>query len=154
DFAKKLLSSALYQHAHRASDAIFARRRPDRNWANIRTQALKDLDKAKRHDAALPDIYLLEAKLQGELPNGDPKAAVAAVSEAITLLKARDEPKQLSKAYVQRGRYLDDVDRKLSDFEAAVKADPSNVDAGKGLVVLYSQRGDTEKAVATLQELV
>jgi tetratricopeptide (TPR) repeat protein len=154
DFAKKLLSATLYQHAHRSTDAIFSRRRPDRNWRTIRDQALKDLAKAKKYDPTLPDVYLLEAKLQGELPMGDQQAAIAAVSEAIDVLKARDEPKQLAKAYMQRGRYVEDRDRKLADFEAAVKADPTNAEAGQGVALLYIQKGDNEKAVASLQKLV
>jgi tetratricopeptide (TPR) repeat protein len=70
------------------------------------------------------------------------------------LLIARDDPKQLSKAYVLRAQIVEDNDRKLADFEAAAKADPSNAEAGQALAVLYIQKGDNEKAVATLQSLL
>lgn len=151
-FAKKLLAATLYQHAKRASDAIFERRRPDPRWAAIRDQALKDLQKAKQYDDSLPDVYLLEARLQAELPRGDRQAAFAALDKAIALLK--DDPRQLSKAYVLRGRYQEDARQKLADFERAAQADPNNVEAGQGLAILYLQKGENDKAVAILQKLV
>src|SRR5207253_3611920 len=76
DFAKKLLAAALFQHANRSAEAIFERRRPDPRWKAIRDQSLRDLEKAKKYDPTLPDIFLLEAKFQ-VLPGGDRKAAVA-----------------------------------------------------------------------------
>jgi tetratricopeptide (TPR) repeat protein len=151
-FAKKLLAATLYQHAKRASDAIFERRRPDPRWAAIREQALKNLQKAKQYDDSLPDVYLLEARLQAELPRGDRQAAMAALDRAIALLK--DNPPQLSKAYVLRGRYHEDAKQKLADFEKAAQADPKNIEAGQGLALLYLQNGENEKAVAILQKLV
>lgn len=154
EFANKLLASTYYQHANRTADALFERRRRDSRTGTIRDQALKDLGKAKKYDPTLTDIYLLEAKLHAVQPGQDLKAAAAAASEAITLLTARDEPKQLSNAYVLRAQLTEDRDRKLADFEAAAKADPSNTDAGQALAVLYIQRGETEKAVATLQKLL
>jgi tetratricopeptide (TPR) repeat protein len=153
EFAKKLLASALYQHANRSVESLVERGRRNPRMATIRTQALKDLDKAKKHDPTLPDIYLLEAKLQA-LPGGDLKAAGTAASEAIKLLTAKDDPKQLSKAYILRAQLTEDKERKLADFDNAVQADPSNADAGQALALLYIQKGENEKAVATLQKLL
>jgi tetratricopeptide (TPR) repeat protein len=156
-FAKQLLAATLYQHANRACSAIFERDRPAREWRAIRQSALKNLEKAKRHDAKLPDVYLLEARLQAELPQGDTKAAADALDEAIKILRAKDDPKQLAKAYVLRGKLNEDQDRKLADFEAAVKADPTSTDARQARALLYLQKGGDEnnqKAVADLQALV
>jgi tetratricopeptide (TPR) repeat protein len=154
EFAKKLLAATLYQHARRSTESIFERgRRLRSNLPAIRQQSLKDLEKAKRYDAALPDIYILEAKLQA-LPGGDLKAAGEAAGEAIKLLATKDDPKQLSKAYILRAQVTDDKERKLADFEAAAKADPTNTDAGQALAALYMENGETEKAVATLQKLL
>jgi tetratricopeptide (TPR) repeat protein len=154
EFAKKLLAATLYQHANRAVESLVERggRRNSRLPA-IRTQALKDLEKAKKHDATLPDVYLLEAKLQA-LPGGDLRAAVSSASEAIKLLARKDDPKQLSKAYILRAQLTENKERKLADFDAAVKADPGNSDAGQALALLYIQNGENEKAVATLQKLL
>jgi len=153
-FAKQLLAATLYQHANRACSAIFERDRPAAQWQLIRQSALKDLEKAKRYDATLPDVYLLEARLQAELPRGDNKAAASALDEAIKLLRGKDDPKQLAKAYVLRGKLNEDEERKLADFEAAVKADPTNTDAWQARAFLYLQKGDNEKAVADLQKLI
>jgi tetratricopeptide (TPR) repeat protein len=153
EFAKKLLAATLYQHANRSAESIFQRRRPDPRLTTIRQQALKDLDKAKAHDPDLPDIYLLEARLQA-LPGGDLKAAGDAAGKAITLFQKKDDPKQLSKAYILRAQLTEDKERKLADFELAVTADPSNTDAGQALALLYSEANQNDKAVATLQKLV
>jgi tetratricopeptide (TPR) repeat protein len=153
-FAKKLLASTLYQHANRTVEALAGRRQRGTRLATIREQALKDLEKAKRYDATLIDIYLLEARLQALMPGGDLKAAADTASEAIQLLTARDDPKQLSKAYVLRAQIVEDKEQKLADFEAAAKADPTNTDAGQALALLYIEKGDNDKAVEMLKRLL
>ncbi len=152
-FAKQMLAAALYQHANRSAESIIERGRRNPRAGAIRTQALKDLEKAKKYDPTLPDIFLLEARLQAT-QGGDLKAAAAAASEAIKLLTGKDDAKQLSKAYILRAQLTEDADRKLADFDAAVDADPSNTDAGQALALLYIQKGENEKAVATLQKLL
>jgi tetratricopeptide (TPR) repeat protein len=155
EFAKKLLSATLYQHANRSAEAIFERRRRDPRTQTIRDQSLKDLEKAKKYDPALPDIYFLEAKLRAiPGPGSDLKAAADAAGEAINLLKTKDDPKQLSKAYILRAQLTEDKDRKLTDFENAVKADPTNTDAGLALAELYLTQNENEKAVSLLQKLL
>lgn len=152
EFAKKMLAAALFQHANRSAESIIERGRRNPRTGTIRTQALKDLEKAKKYDSTLTDIFLLEARLQA-MQGGDIKAATNAASEAIRLLAGRDDPKQLAKAYILRAQLTEDKDGKLADFESAAAADPSNNEAGQALAVLYSQKGDNEKAVATLQKL-
>ena len=154
-FAKQLLGATLYQHANRSVESVLGGRRGggrDPRLDAIRTQALKDLEKAKRYDATLADIYLLEARLQA-LPRGDLKAAAAAASEAIKVLAAKDDPKQLSRAYILRAQLTEDKERKLGDFELAFKTDPSNSDAGLALALLYGESNQHEKAVEALQKL-
>src|SRR4029453_1786909 len=114
EFAKKMLGATYYQHADRAAKSINQGTSGQRLMA-IRQQGLKDLEKAKRNDPNLPDIYLLEAKLQA-LPGGDDKAVATAVDEAIRLLKAKDDVKELAKAYVLRTELTDDNEKKLADF--------------------------------------
>jgi tetratricopeptide (TPR) repeat protein len=115
--------------------------------------ALRDIDKAKTHDPKLPDIYLLETKLQ-VLPGGDEKAAQTAIDEAVKLLKAADDVKQLAKALILRAAMSKDKDQQLADFDAAVKADPENADAWQGRALIYLERGESEKAIADLEKLV
>jgi tetratricopeptide (TPR) repeat protein len=153
-FAKQLLAAALYQHANRSCAAIFERDQPAAQWRAIRQSALKNLERASRYDPTLPDVYFLEARLQAELPDGDRKAAATALDEAIKLLRAKDQLKQLSKAYVLRGKLQEEQDRKLADFELAVKADPTNTEAWQARAFVYLQKGDNEKAVADLLKLI
>ena len=153
EFAKQMLAATLFQHANRSAEAIFGQSPPSRRWPLIRELALKDLDKAKSHDPKLPDVYMLEAKLQA-LPAGDEKKAKAAVDEAVKLLTAADSVKQLSQALVIRAALSDDKDLQLADFDAAVKADPDNADAWQGRALIYLERGESEKAIADLEKLV
>jgi tetratricopeptide (TPR) repeat protein len=155
EFAKKLLAATLYQHANRNAESIIERRRRGGQFQTIRQQSLKDLEKAKKHDPTLPDIYTLEAKLYVlPGPGSDLKAAETAASEAINLLKTKNDAKQLSKAYILRAQITEDKDRKLADFDAAAKADPSNSEAAQAVALLYIQKGEHEKAVASLQKLL
>ncbi len=153
EFARQILAATLYQHANRLSAAIFEQTPPSPRWPLVRQFALKDLEKAKGHDPKLPDVYLLEAKLQ-ILPGGDEKAAMTAIDEAVKLLKAADEVQQLAKALVLRAAMTEDLDKKLADFDAAVKADSDNHEAWQGRALVYLEKGDSEKAIADLTRLV
>jgi tetratricopeptide (TPR) repeat protein len=153
EFAKKLLGATLFQHANRHAASVFEQSPPDPRWDTIRRQALKDLEKAKKYDPELPDIYILEAKFQA-LPRGDKAVADAALATAIKLYKAKDEPKELAKAYILRAQLEDDDEKKLADFEAALQADPMSNEARQGRALMYLQKGDDEKAVAELLKLV
>lgn len=152
-FAKKMLAATLFQHANRLSAAIFEQQPPSPRWPLVRQYALKDLEKAKTHDPKLPDIYLLTAKLQ-ILPGGDAKAATDAADEAVRLLKEKDQPEDLAKAYVLRAALTEDNDKKLEDFNAAIEADESNIQAWQGRALVYLEKGENEKAVADLTKLV
>jgi tetratricopeptide (TPR) repeat protein len=152
-FAKQMLSATLFQNATRRAAGIFEQSPPSPRWVQLRTKALNDIAKAKGYDAKLPDLYLLEAKLN-VLPGGDMKAAQAAIDEAITLLKDKDDPTNLAKAYLLRAVMTEDDEKKLADFDAAVKADPNNVEAWQGRALMYLEQGESEKAVADLKSLV
>jgi tetratricopeptide (TPR) repeat protein len=152
-FAKQVLAATLFQHANRSAQAIFEVTPPSPRWPRVRSAALESLSKAKTYDPKLPDVYLLEAKLQ-ILPGGDQKAAHAAIDEAVKLLKEADEVKQLAKALVLRAAMTDDKDKQLADFDAAIKADPENSEALQGRGLIYLERGESERAIADLKALV
>lgn len=152
-FAKQLISSSLYQHATRLVGAIFEQSPPSPRWPVARQQALKDIAKAKSYDATLPDLFLLEAKLN-VLPGGDMKAAQAAIDEAVKLLKEKDNPQDYAKALLLRAAMSEDDDKKLADFDAAIEADPQNAEAWQGRAMIYLEKGESEKAVADLKALV
>lgn len=151
--AKQILAASLFQHASRHAAAIFEQSPPSRQWPLLRQYALRDIDKAKRYDPSLPDLYLLEAKLQ-VLPGGDEKAAASAIDEAVKILQTKDDGKQLAQALVLRAAMTDDNDKKLDDYNAAIKADPNSTEAWQARALLYIEKGDSEKAVADLTKLV
>ncbi len=149
--AHELAAATLYQHAERSAKAVLE---PPRNpsWQLVRQIALKNLEKAKKHNPKLPDVYLLIARLNAEVQGGDEKAANDAIDEAIKLLK--DNPPELSKAYILKGRMLENKDAKLENFDLAVKADPKNVQARQGRALLYSEKGENDKALDDLTQLL
>jgi tetratricopeptide (TPR) repeat protein len=153
EFAKKLLGATLFQHADKSSKSVFEQVPPSRNWRAIRDLGMKNLAKAKMYDPTLPDIYLLEAKFQA-LPGGQEGAALASLDEAIKLLKPLDQPKQLADAYVLRAQFVDQNDRKLADFEEALKADPRHIAARQGRALILLELGENEKAIADLLKLL
>src|SRR5688500_7298696 len=73
EFAKQLVAATLYQHANRLSAAIFDQSPPTPRWRFVRQQAMKDLEKAQKFDATIPDVPLLIARLQA-LPEGDERS--------------------------------------------------------------------------------
>ncbi|WP_254507785.1 tetratricopeptide repeat protein [Anatilimnocola floriformis] len=154
EFAKQLLGATLFQHAKQLSDAIFEENPPSPRWAFIRKKALEDLERARKHDPKLPDTFLLIARLQAELPDGDDKAASEAIDEAVKILKAGNDNKRLSKALVLRAKMNKDEDAKFADFDAAAKADSTNFDALQARAILYIEKGDNEKATADLKAAV
>ena len=153
EFAHKMAAATLYQHAERSAKAVLE---PPRNfqWQLVRQIALKNLDKAKKHDPKLPDVYLLVARLHAEVQDGDEKVAKENIDEAIKLLKGKDNPTELAKAYILRGRMVDDLDAKFENFDAAVKADPNNVLALQARAIVYIQKGENEKSLADLTKLL
>jgi len=150
-FAHKMAAATLYQHAERSAKAVLEVPR-NFQWQLVRQIALKNLDRAKKHDPKLPDVYLLVARLHAEVQDGDEKVAKENIDEAIKLLK--DHPAELAKAYILRGRMVDDLDAKLENFDAAVKADPNNVLALQARAIVYIQKGENEKSLADLTKLL
>ena len=150
-FAQKLISSTLLEHAKRITVTIFERQPPDPRWQTLQKNALRDLDKALKHDTSSAEIYSLRAKLHA-LPGGDRGEGVKSASEAVKLLK--DDPEALAGALLLRGRLRDDPEQQLADFNAAVKADPKNVEAWQTRALYFLSQGDNDKAIADFQQLL
>jgi tetratricopeptide (TPR) repeat protein len=153
EFAKKLLAATLYQHADRSSKSVFEQIPPTRNWRSIRDLGMKNLAKAKLHDPTLPDVYILEAKFQA-LPGGEREEAIASLNEAIKLLAKLDQPKQLADCYVLRAQFVEGDERKLADYELALKTDPKHIAARQGRALIYLNQNEHEKAIADLMKLL
>jgi tetratricopeptide (TPR) repeat protein len=154
EFANQLLGATYFRRAKQLTAAIFEQVPPSQKWQFIRKTSLAYLEKAQKYDPKLPDSYLLIARLQAELPMGDLKAASDAIDEAVKLLKDKDDSKRLAQALVLRARMNEDEDAKFADFDAAVKADPTNADALQARARMYQDKGQNEKAIADLKAAV
>lgn len=150
-FAKKLLSSVLFDHAQRLCDAIFKQTPPDRRWQFIRQVAMRDLERAITHAPDLVDAQLLIVKLQ-LLPGGDVKVAKKAIDAASKLLD--DDKPQLAKVMVMRGQLTEDADEQLADYNAALEADPRCAEALQARATIYMNRNESAKAVDDLLKLL
>jgi tetratricopeptide (TPR) repeat protein len=150
-FANKLLSSVLIEHANRLCDAIFKQNPPDRRWPFIRQVALRDLERALAIDPKATEARTLYIKLQ-ILPGGDPKKANESIEEAIKLLG--DDKPNLAKLYVLRAQLTDDEAKQLHDYDAALKADPKCVEALQGRAGIYVNKNENDKAVEDLLKLL
>ena len=126
-FAKQLMTSTLYERADRLVQSL-AEGGMTLAWEQRRQQALKSLEKGVE---VLPDdgpSHLLLAEVH-QLPGGDAEKGRAAAEKAITLFA--DNPPRRAEAYVARAAYLDDADKRLEDYAAALRDDPLNLEARK-----------------------
>jgi tetratricopeptide (TPR) repeat protein len=149
--AKQLLVAALWQHASRLSSAVLEQPFVDPRQETIRRMAMRDLAKLVQNDDKFADAHLLQAKLQA-LQGGDRAAAMKSIERAIELFK--DNAKQRSSALIVRAQLQQDATKRDADFDAAVEADPTNVEAWKARAAYHLVRGEREKAVKDFDELL
>ena len=152
EFAKKLLAATLYQHANRSSEPLFERRRRDPR-GTIRDQSLKDLEKAKRYDPTLPDIYMLEAKLRA-LPGGDLKAACRGRDRGDQAVQDEGRSEAAWQGVYPAGSVDGRRRPQAGRFRRGREGRSKQFRRRAGDGPLVHQKGDNEKAVATLQKLL
>ena len=150
-FAKQLLSSTLYQHAHRLTQPIFEQMPPDRRWPLLRQFALRDLERVIEVDPAMGEAHLLIARLHA-LPGGERSRAQEAAEAAVAALE--NEPRQQAAALVVRAELRDEVEQRLEDFDLALQRDPGNADAWQGRALTYMEQGEMDKAIEDLHQLL
>lgn len=148
-FAKKMLGSIQLQRGQGLAGAMVRLR--GRQQLQVKSEALRALNDAVKHDPELAEAYLLIAQLN-LLPDGDLKAIKKATTAAIELYD--DEPVQQSKAYLLRAVTQDDSQKKLDDLNAAIEANPKNTDAWRERAGARLEKGDIDGAVADLQEVL
>lgn len=150
-FAKKMLASVLLQRSQKMAGLMLQAR--GRRALALRDDVLDGLDEAVEYDPKLIEAHLMIARLNlGLMELGlpaDKQAIVDATTAAIELLE--DDPVELSAALVLRAMTEDDVDKKLADLDAAIKADPENLAAYRERSELRLQQDDVEGAIADLQ---
>lgn len=148
-FAKKMLGSIQLQRGQGLAGAMVRLR--GRRQIQIKSEALRALADAVKHDPELAEAHMLIAQLN-LLPDGDTEAIQKATTAAIGLYQ--DDPQELSKAYLLRAVTQEDTDKKVADLNAAIKANPKNTDALRERAGARLQAGDVDGAVTDLQEVL
>ena len=145
-FAKKMLGSVLLQQSQQYASGMMQAR--GRRQLELRDKALSKLEEAVANDPALVEAYLLIARLN-LLPGGDKASITFATSKAIELLE--DDPVEQSSALVLRALTQEDDEKKMADLDAAVQADPTNLEAFQARAALRLQLNDVEGAITDLE---
>ena len=148
-FARKMLGSVQFQRGQGLAAAMMRAR--GRSQIQLRNEALRTLENAVENDPTLVEAYLLIARLN-LLPEGDQDAIAEATSKAIELLG--DDPQQQSAAYVLRALVQEKIDDKLADLDAAIKVDPSNVEALQARAAVRMQADNVDGAVEDLRSIL
>ncbi|HUG67929.1 MAG TPA: tetratricopeptide repeat protein [Pirellulaceae bacterium] len=153
EFAKQLIVSSLWQQASQRAARIFGPPRPDPQWQQIREDVKKLIDKIHKYDATFAEAHVLNAKLES-LPGGERKNVVNSIDAAIDSYKAQKDQQELAKTYLLRAQLRETADERMADIEAAIKADPSSVEALQLRAAVHIEQGDIEKAIADFEELI
>ena len=148
--AKQLMSSTLYERASHVVGPVLEGK-VDGSWMLRRKTALEDLERASRVNPDDGDVALLIAQLH-ELPGGETGKGREAAGQAVKLLK--DDPKRLSEALTVRAAFQQDVQLRLADYDAAIKADKSNTDAWRERGRTKLAMGDAKTALEDFQHLL
>ncbi|MCM2371564.1 tetratricopeptide repeat protein [Aporhodopirellula aestuarii] len=148
-FARKMLGSVQLQRGQGLAAAIIRLR--GRQQLQARTEAAEALTEAVKHDPELAEAHMLIAQLN-LLPDGDMEVIKKSTTAAIELYE--DNPVEQSKAYLLRAVAQTDVDKKLEDLNAAIKADPKNTGALRERAGAQLQNGDVDGAVKDLQAVL
>jgi len=150
-FATELLTATLFQRADQYAASVFQRKAPRASWPQLTKLAMNDVEKLIRYNDQFGRAYHLRARLRALSP-ADREQARQDANRAIELLQ--DDNRVLAEALLLRGRLSEDEERRLADFNAAVAADPNNIDALRARGVYYLSQKEFEKAVGELSQVI
>ncbi|MHB1034747.1 MAG: tetratricopeptide repeat protein [Pirellulales bacterium] len=151
EFAKKLVASTLVQRASAVSREIFDRVPVDPRWEQFRIIALRDLEQAIQYDPALAEAHFLIGRLQS-LPRGDRPRALKALDEAVRLYAGNDA--DLAKTLLIRAAALEDAEKRLADYNEAVRLSGADPKAIRERALFQAERGKLEEALADLDAAI
>jgi len=151
EFATKLLTATLYQHADRLCQPILKQSPPDRRWPVLRQFAMKDLEKVVKLDPEFGEAHMLIGRLS-VLPGGDRERARKAADAAVDAFE--EDAAQKASALVLRAQLREEIEARLEDYNQAIELDPTSVDAWQGRALTYMGQGEFEKAIADFNSLI
>ena len=150
--ARKVLAACYYARAACSTRPMLEQEAVSGDKRQLRDKALADLDKAVEFDDQLCDAFLLAARLQSALTDGDEEDALDALEAAFDVIGA--SPQQKARAYVVRGQLAVDEVTRLASFEEALKADPENAEARLERAAALADTDQRDAAAAELLILV
>lgn len=150
-FAKSLLASALVQRAEAVCSEIFDSPAPPQRWPQLRQLALKDLEESLKNVDDQAEPYYLIGRLSS-LPQGDRKRGIEALDKAVELTEK--VPVSRAKSLVLRANLSEDADKRMADYDEAVKIAPHNAEVvrSRGLYLLTQNKYDL--AIADLDAAI
>jgi tetratricopeptide (TPR) repeat protein len=154
DFAKKLLSATLLQRATLVSERLQSLPNDAtaiQQFVRLRQIALADLERALRHDDSLQEAHYLIGRLH-TLPGGDRQRAMTALDEAIKLQGEDDSTR--SKALALRATLHQDPEKRLADYNEAIKLDPRSAEALRARAMFQLERGKSDEGLADLKAAI
>ncbi len=151
DFATKLLTATLFQHARRLCGPVLDQSPPDRRWPVLRQFAMRDLDKVVKLEPKFGEAHMLIARLN-LLPGGDREKACKAAGDAVSAFDEDDVKK--AAALVLRAQLQEETAARFEDYSQAIDLNPANVDAWQGRALTYMDQGDFDKAIADFNNLI
>ena len=146
-FAKKLLAATLMDRATLVSLAILNRQNPNPRWPQLRQAAVADLKRLIGIDPSLPQAHYMMGRLLA-LPGGDPAGAIRSLGKAIDAEGVDDSLRV--KALTLRGNLQSDEEKRLADYNAAVKIDISDPEPLRTRALYYLLKGKTDEAIVDL----
>ncbi|MCC7084727.1 MAG: tetratricopeptide repeat protein [Pirellulales bacterium] len=147
--ANNVLTSTLLERANERTRLIVTQVPP--NWAQLRQQALEDLEQALKRDPKLAKAHLLVARLQS-LPPGDRVAAEKAAEKAVEL--AGDDAETKVESLIVSANLTDEVAKKLDLINQAANLVPNNSEVLRMRGIVLLAVGKVAEAVADFQALV
>ena len=153
DYAKQLLTSALYEHASRLCGPVFEGRGPLRLRKQMRAKALNDLERLLGHDDSVGAVYILVARLH-LLAGGDREKAVDAVENAIKQLQDVKNKQQLSEAYALRSRLAENPQNQIAELDKAIEIDSDNLEAYRDRGLIHLTQNKFSEAIADFKHII
>lgn len=117
----------------------------------LRTRAIKDLDKALGANPEMVEALVLKTKLE-TLPGGSRESAMKSITRAIELLK--DKPVDQAGAYIMRAGLQEQTEDKLADLQKAIEVDATNSDAWQARIAVLLTNERLEEAINDAEKML
>jgi tetratricopeptide (TPR) repeat protein len=147
EFANRLLTSTLIERARETVKQISAE-----NLSEPRKSAVADLERAVKLDPKQPQAYLLLAELN-MLPGGTGIKEVLALLDKAIQSGGEDSDTKV-KALVLRAKIEDQPDKKLADFDEAVRLAPDDAAVVRDRGLTLADMDKPERALNDLNRAI